>query len=957
MKGIRPLILLFLCTLLSLPLIAQRTDQHLYRLYVTDFRKIRDLERIGVNIYNRDPGNYIEIMALPEQVEGLRNEGFHIEYLGANFQELPGAGRLKAAPEYHDYQETMDELADLAGRYPDIADLSIIGTSVLGRDIACLKISDQVQSDEDEIPILICGNHHGNEVLSVEATLYQLNYILSNYGTDPEVTDWVDRYEIWFIPMLNPDGREAVRRTNENGIDLNRNYGFEHTLGGNHGEPFSEPETRAIRDFVADHPPALSLTYHTSGRYVLYSWTHTDDGAPDSTAMIYLGNKIAESIVFPQGASTGHYTLLQGGRWYFTAGEYCDYLYSTFNTLAFTVEMWTQQNPDPAVIPQVVERNLEGFKTLLRQASKSGVTGKVTDKLTGEAVVVEVSIPSINNQNKLSPRLSEPVFGRYYRYLAPGNYQLKFSATGYRDKLVDVAITEEGLTQLDIQMESGPLLVLAESRLTDPDGQINIGEIGSYIIGVQNLNEIAAENTRARVRSMSPYLQVLTDSLYFGRIEGLQTQTSADSLRFTIDPDCPDGTRVGFKIEMADDQGVGWVLDFSDEVHAPDLEILWVRVLDSLGNGNGVFEAGESVQIDLRIRNQGRQSLHALVAQIETEEQELTIRKDLVESSQLETGSELSLLFELNMSFAVGKVFIGNLKLQVNSQEGYHKEFDFQLNNIRGFFDNFELGNQGWVHDSYRTTSNHHDDWQLGTPAGKAGDPTGAFSGINCWGTDLGLEWYDNDTWNGEYQSSVYNYLRSPVIDCSEMRGVGLQYQRLLTTLNNDVGSIRINDSLVWSSSRRGLSDGEWTLHELDISGIADGNSKVQVVFELQSNNNSNAGGWNIDDVIVAAGLYQSTGLEEPYQKAEVQLSCYPNPFLQELSIGLSLPGSSPVRIEIIDSFGRLVWDREESVLHAGMHEILWNGQNSQGTQLAAGIYLVRARTGSGTASSLLIKR
>jgi len=942
MKITHLLIAALLCIFFVPEVSAQSPDQNLYRVYVEDFSKIMNLESTGVTIYNMEPGSYIEIIANPDQAARLEAEGFQVEYLGKDFTELVDIQRLKASPEYHDYQETMDELQDIADRFPNITKLEILGQSVLGRDLACMKISDNPEMDEDETPILICGAHHGNEVLSVEATLYQINYLVDNYGTDDEVTNWIDNYEIWFVPLVNPDGREAVRRYNENGVDLNRNYSFEHTATGNHGGPFSEPETQVLRDLTALYPPVMSLTYHTSGQYVLYSWTHTDDAAPDSIAMIYFGNIIAESIVYPEGGTTDHYELMQGGRWYFTAGEYCDYMYATHNTMAFTIEMWTRQNPEGSVIPEVVERNLEGFKTLLRQASKSGITGLITDKDSGEPVMAEISIPAIDDQGKLSPRLADETYGRFYRYLAPGTYQFNISAVGYRDKIVDVLISENELTVMDFEMENGPLIELAEVQLVDDNGHINIGETPGYVIRLVNSNSIDAEQTYAKIKTGSRYVNLHNDSINFGLIPGLDSQIATDTLFFSIDPDCPDGEIIEFKLEVSDSQGLGWVLGFSAEVYAPELTILSIGIIDSEGNENGVFDAGEKVMVDLVISNTGRQTVHNLDGEISTDDPNFTLHSTSDLLLELAGGSNSSMLFEVELDGDVSELFMGNLNLSLETTEGYSGDIGFQLNNINGFFDSFEIGDNGWTHASYQITTNNHDDWQLGTPMGEAGDPESAFSGDNCWGTDMGWEWYQNDTWNGAYQSSVHNYLMSPVIDCSDMTGVGLRYMRWLTTLSNDVGIIKVNDSVFWESSRRGNSEQEWVEHQIDISDIADGNPAVRIIFELRSNNYNNAGGWNIDDVIVANGLYTSSNIEDLITEVGMNLSGYPNPFSDQITISFNLNDASEVELQVLDAFGRLVKSIETNNLSSGEYQYQWNACKQSGAKASEGIYFMK---------------
>ena len=81
----------------------QNSDQKLYRIYVKDMSRIQNLERSGVNIYNLNPEEYVEIIATQEQAKRLEMEGFQIEYLAENFADLMKYSRLKASSEYHDH--------------------------------------------------------------------------------------------------------------------------------------------------------------------------------------------------------------------------------------------------------------------------------------------------------------------------------------------------------------------------------------------------------------------------------------------------------------------------------------------------------------------------------------------------------------------------------------------------------------------------------------------------------------------------------------------------------------------------------------------------------------------------------------------------------------------------------------------------------------------------------------
>ena len=124
---------------------------------------------------------------------------------------------------YHDYYQTTDMLNDFNDRYPDLVDVSSIGKSVMGKDIWCIRITNE-KNNNNKYSCLIDGCIHGSEWEAGEACLYLAEFLLINYGSNNTVEDILNNSEIYIIPILNPDGRENNERWNDNAIDLNRNF-------------------------------------------------------------------------------------------------------------------------------------------------------------------------------------------------------------------------------------------------------------------------------------------------------------------------------------------------------------------------------------------------------------------------------------------------------------------------------------------------------------------------------------------------------------------------------------------------------------------------------------------------------------------------------------------------------------------------------------------------------------
>jgi hypothetical protein len=89
------------------------------------------------------------------------------------------------------------------------------------------------------------------------------------------------------------------------------------------------------------------------------------------------------------------------------------------------------------------------------------------------------------------------------------------------------------------------------------------------------------------------------------------------------------------------------------------------------------------------------------------------------------------------------------------------------------------------------------------------------------------------------------------------------------------------------------------------------------------------------------ATLSENTGL------ADAKIRCYPNPFVNDLTLEIGLENNSKVLVEVLNNLGqrvKVVFPQNE--LNRGIHQIRWNGENSSNQQVSAGIYLVRAIIG-----------
>jgi carboxypeptidase T len=344
--------------------------------------------------------DYVKVLATDTELRNLKEKGFQPK-------AEPVLGTLDfpdADSRYHNYDEIVKEIDQAVSDHGDIVRKFSIGKSYENRDLWAVKISDNVQKDEDEPEVLYASLHHAREHLTVEMALYLLHLYTDNYATDPRIKEIVDSREIYILFNMNPDGGEydistgkyqywrKNRQPNSGsssiGTDLNRNYGYQWgCCGGSSSNPssetyrgqapFSAPETTALRDFVnsrvinGEQQIRTAISFHTYSELILWPYGYTYENTPDDMSAddYQVFKTMGEAM-----AETNGYTPQQSSDLYITDGDMTDWAYGEHNIFAFTFEMYPKGTsgggfyPPDEVIERETERNREAALYLAEQA-------------------------------------------------------------------------------------------------------------------------------------------------------------------------------------------------------------------------------------------------------------------------------------------------------------------------------------------------------------------------------------------------------------------------------------------------------------------------------------------------------------------------------------------------------------------------------------------------------------
>ena len=345
------------------------------------------------------------------EVGALRARGFDPRPVAAD----PAA--TAAAMAWTSYAQMRADFVAYAVGNPSIAQFRVIGRSVQGRDLFGLRISDNVGLEENEPEVVFWASIHGDEFASGEVAYHWAMDLVDAYGVDPVATGYVDSSEIWVIPLLNPDGHEAGRRSNINGVDLNRDCGWQWDGWGRSPAPNSQPETQALLEFCQANNVTLSVTMHCSGNVFLYPWGYTRANAQEVALIQQVGSLYS---------TAAGYQLQNSWVSYETHGEVLDTLYGSFGGLCYTAELSNSMS----LYANTYSRNQAGMNSFCAVAG-TGLHGLVTDAGTGQPLRAAVFV-----SGSPIPAYTDPTVGDVHRMVLDGSHDVTVWANGYEPQTV-----------------------------------------------------------------------------------------------------------------------------------------------------------------------------------------------------------------------------------------------------------------------------------------------------------------------------------------------------------------------------------------------------------------------------------------------------------------------------------------------------------------------------------------
>lgn len=409
---------------------------------------------------------------------------------------------LSVYPTYSEYAKQMQQFET---DNPTIVDMFSIGKTEEGdKDILFVKITDNVNENEQEPKILLTSSMHGDELTGYPMMLTLIDYIIKAYQTEKhpdhdKIKNLVDNTEIWINPNANPDGtyhgcdnnKSVVnaRRENANNVDLNRNYP-DNKYGAHPDDNNYQKETLHFLELAENNHFVLSANLHGGAELINYpfdntltnEYTHPDGNWFEFVAYEYASTaqKDANSITAGLTQQKKHSNYMfsdedyhiypspgvtHGAEWYLINGSRQDFMNYYHQCKEITIELSNVKIVPESELAHYWHYNKNALINFLTQGT-FGFRGYIKDIENGQPI--EATITILNHDNFGSHTVSSMPYGDFYRPIAPGTYDLMIEAPNYQSVVLKNERVDNYTTK------ELPVIYLSPLRSTMAESLVNL---------------------------------------------------------------------------------------------------------------------------------------------------------------------------------------------------------------------------------------------------------------------------------------------------------------------------------------------------------------------------------------------------------------------------------------------------------------------------------------------------
>ena len=638
------------------------------------------------------------------------------------------------------------------------------------------------------------------------------------------------------------------------------------------------------------------------------------------------------------------------------ANRWCYYELTLFGDPA--MELWTAEPIAMSVAHAgAVIVGQPDFNVSVTDASRGAVEGAIVTIYTDDYSVYDSGVTDATGSVTLHPSAT-----------STGTMYVKVTA---HDRLVSN-------TTVNIEPASGVYLALAGHTVDDDttgdsdgneDGEVGAGETIEFIVTIGNFGTDEAYGVTATLSSTSARIDIRDGFEEFGDIPGGGTGTCLDDFEFSVYSDTPDGEVIQLTLTMSDAAARDtWESYINLVVHAPVIDAQNYVVDDSPsgGNGNGCYEAGETVEITVTLGNTGSVMSTGITGTLTTTDSNATILDGTgtIVFLNPDGSGVLSPSFSVLLSPATPQGHEVVFDLAIEADWGYSSSAQLSLVTNGDFVDDIETGEGDWTHhnittgfgdqwhvDTYRSYSTSHS-WKFGgTGATGYGDSSDGVlvSKSLCLGADGEMTFWH---WMDAEEESSTSAWDCGLVEISIDGGSAWDVLHPVggySHAKNDNNANPLPEGTpCWSGAFT------WRQETFDLTSYED--ERIQIRFHFASDGLVTEEGWYVDDISITSSLPQTAvPHDEEIPRTFALRQNVPNPFNPVTVIQYQLPSDAHVTIDVFNIAGKLVATLVNEEQDAGTKAVTWDGTNGAGEKVASGIYMYRMQAGDHSSRKMMV--
>jgi hypothetical protein len=411
------------------------------------------------------------------------------------------------------------------------------------------------------------------------------------------------------------------------------------------------------------------------------------------------------------------------------------------------------------------------------------------------------------------------------------------------------------ITNIPIHYEA-PHMVIGETHVTDPNnnGVCEPGETINLGVELSNIGNSVADQLRATLSTMSPYVTMVQDTAAYYPIDGESSGYNRTPFVFTVSESCPDGTVLEFNLDITAGEDAAWSRAFTLRVDASTLEYLGFLINDADAVYDGVIEPGETIKLAINVKNRSAVAATGLLATLSSpDSNHILISNPMIQKGSVDANDIVQFVYEIEFNLTDTESSYKSMQFNVSLDNGRPMSttimVPFNMNNI---FSDFETENGGFTPGL---------GWSWGTPA-----QVTPFSGTKLWATNLSGNYPDSITW--DLYTPVYALQTGSQLKFMHRYGFENNYDGgniAISTNNGDTWTLLTpnggytHSSLTGLNSQPGFSGflSMWQQVVCDLSQYA--NQMVMFRFRIGADETNESIGWFIDNFELS-GVDQKTG-------------------------------------------------------------------------------------------------